>query len=307
MVKENVGVPALVVTPDKAPVISGNFGQIEKYLQGWKKKVSAIKISEDNMEEVRIIKKEAVQFRNSLADIQTRIKRLYFNDPKAVLDSNFEKLLSIIREVEASADSVLAKEEEERVAMVNKVLDRFIERFQEEYKLSPSFLNRIEHKKSYYNKTADEKERKDDLEGQFKALRKEENAYLGNVKLIRAACKDNPLLDVERYINYLDAEDVATILDEIEGEKVRLSNIGSTESTASSIAPDEEEETTNSKKTILGITDGIDFSTDFPGKNRVIKIQITYPVDVGDALTELFNGLKAHGIKIKMLKEEAVF
>jgi hypothetical protein len=39
-----------------------------------------------------------------------------------------------------------------------------------------------------------------------------------------------------------------------------------------------------------------------------MKIELTYPCDTGDALTELFNWLKQFGIKAKPIKEpEAVF
>jgi hypothetical protein len=40
--EEITNVPALIVTPEKAPVVSGNFEQIETYLQKWRKQVSKV-------------------------------------------------------------------------------------------------------------------------------------------------------------------------------------------------------------------------------------------------------------------------
>ena len=310
MAKEKSGMPALAISPTQAPVVSGNFGEIKSFLLNWKKKVKALKLSAESMEEVRTIKKEAVQLRNSLSEIATRTKKLYFTDPKNVFSAQMDELSSIVADVEKDADSFLGKEEEERLAGVAQVLDHYKEKFQGEYNLGESYLSRIEYKKSYFNKTADEKERKDDLEGQFKALKKEQDAYNGNVRLITTACRDEPRLHLSRYLDDLErgAFDVASILEDIEEEKKRLKELDTPPETVSSSVPvDVEAEVVEDAKVVLGASEGIDFTTDFPGKTKSIKVEITYPYDVGDALTELFNNLKAYGIKVKLLKKEAVF
>jgi hypothetical protein len=62
----------------------------------------------------------------------------------------------------------------------------------------------------------------------------------------------------------------------------------------------------DAKKVVLGIPSTINFNSDFPGRNKTIRIEITYPCDLGDALKELFSGLKPFGIKIKEVKEKEV-
>ena len=57
----------------------------------------------------------------------------------------------------------------------------------------------------------------------------------------------------------------------------------------------------------MGVPSTINFATDFPGRTKSMKIEITYPCDLGDALKELFAGLKPFGIKIKPVKEEVTF
>jgi uncharacterized coiled-coil DUF342 family protein len=311
---EITSVPALVVTPEKAPVVSGNFTQIETYLQKWQKQVSKMEITEDNMEQVRLIKKEAVAYRNSLTRIQNDIKKTYFNDPKAVFEARMGQLLGVIVEVERAADQVLETEEKARVAGINEVIDHYIEQFQTRYSLDDEHLARIERKKSYYNKTAEEKARKDAIEQQFKDLKKDQDAYAANIRLITATCKEEPRLNVQHWIDQLRHNDVATVTEAIITEKQRLLDFdkqeqetGSTH-TASSAAEDADYEAvgegnTQTGKVVIGVPCHIDFKSDFKGRTRSLKIELVYPCDLGDALTQLFDELRQYGIKVRPVKE----
>jgi hypothetical protein len=320
--EEITNVPALVVTPEQAPVVSGNFEQIETYLQKWRKQVSKMEITEDNMDQVRLIKKEAVAYRNSLTKIQNDIKKTYFNDPKAVFEAKMGQLLGVVGEVEKAADQVLEIEEKERVAGINEVIDHYIEKFQAQYSLDEEHLARIERKKPYYNKTVEEKARKDDIEQQFKDLKKDQDAYAANIRLIKATCKEEPRLNVQHWIDQLRYDDVATITESIIAEKQRLCELDTQEAastqTASSSAVEDvdyevvEEGDMENRKVTLGIPCHIDFNSDFKGRTKTMKIELVYPCDLGDALTLLFFELKQYGIKVRPVKEavkkeEAVF
>jgi hypothetical protein len=305
-------VPALVVTPEKAPVVSGNFEQIKAYLQKWKQKMLAMKMTEDNLEEVRVIKKEASQYRNSLTKIQSDVKKLYFNDPKAVFDTQMGVLLAVVGEVEEAADKVLAKEEQERIAGINEVIDHYIDKFQGQYNLDEEHLARIERKKSYYNKTAEEKARKDDIEQQFKDLKKDQDAYAANIRLIKATCKEEPRLNVQHWIDQLRYDDVATITESIIAEKQRLRELdkqeaGSAQTAASTVEDADyevvDEGDTETGKVTIGVPGHIDFNSDFKGRTKSMKIELVYPCDLGDALTQLFAELKQYGIKVRQIKE----
>jgi hypothetical protein len=310
--EEITNVPALIVTPEQAPVVSGNFEQIETYLQKWRKQVSKMEITEDNMEQVRLIKKEAVAYRNSLTKIQNDIKKTYFNDPKAVFEARMGQLLGVVGEVEKAADQVLEIEEKERVAGINEVIDHYVEKFQAQYNLDEEHLTRIERKKSYYNKTAEEKARKDDIEQQFKYLKQDQDAYAANIRLIKATCKEEPRLNVQHWINQLRYDDVATIAEAIIAEKQRLRELDQQESgstqTASSTVADADYEVVGegeaeSAPVKLGIPCHIDFNSDFKDRTKTMKIELVYPCDLGDALTQLFAELKQYGIKIRPVKE----
>jgi hypothetical protein len=316
--EEITSVPALIVTPDKAPVVSGNFEQIEAYLQKWRKQVSKMEMTEGNMEQVRRIKKEASAYRNSLTKIQSEIKRVYFNDPKSVFEAKMGKLLGVVGEVETAADEVLAVEEKERVAGINEVIDHYIEKFQEQYGLDEERLSRIERKKTYYNKTTEEKARKDDIEQQFKDLKREQGAYAANIRLIKATCKDEPRLNVQHWIDQLQYYDVATVTEAVIAEKQRLQELDKQEresavtETASSAVEGVDyeaaaEDVPERKNTVIGIPvpNYINFNSDFKGRTKTMKIELVYPCDLGDALTQLFAELKQHGIKVRPVKESA--
>jgi len=311
-------VPALVITPDKAPAITGNYETIEKTLEKWKAKVLKMSLTKDNLSEVQSIKSAAVAVRNGLDRTVEATKKAFFNDPKKIFEARVKAIFGLIAAVETKADAVLDKIEQERCDDIKEVLDHYKEKFQKTYQLDGQHYAHLEYRKNYYNKGMDEKTRKDDLEQQFKDLKKAQDAHAANIRLINNACNGEPRLNAERYIRDLESSDVATIIEEINTEKQRLKDLDNqpasettteTAGVSSASGEDTNEESTGeeTEKVVIGLADGIDFSTDFPGRTREMKIKITYPCDVGDALTELFEKLRSYGIKIKALKEEVTF
>ena len=306
-------VPALVITPDKPTLAEGNFTDVENELKKWSLAVSKMALTEDNLDEVQLIKKAAVAVRNQIKAKVEAAKKLLFNDPKSIFEARMEALFKLVATVETKADEVLVKIEDERKDGINEVLDDYKAKFQETYKLADEYLELIEYKKNYYNKGMDEKSRKDDLEQQFKDQKKAQDAYAANVRLITVSCKGEPRLNVDRYIRDLAVSDVATIVEEIQKEKDRLKELDNpqqTTSTTTAIEVDAEVvETATSeetKKLVLGVPSTISWLSDFPGRKTSMKIEISYPCDLGDSLKELFEGLKPHGIKIKRIKQEEV-
>jgi len=311
----NYDVPALVLTPEKPTLVTGNFEDVEKTLKKWSVTVSKMTLTEDNLDEVQAIKKAAVAVRNQLDAKVKAAKKLLFNDPKSIFEARMEALFTLIASVETKANEVLDKVEDERKGCVNEVLDHYKTEFQKHYKLDDEYLGRIEYKKNYYNKGMDEKSRKDDLEQQFKDQKKAQGAYDANVRLINATCKDEPRLAVDRYIRDLAVSDVATIIEEIEVEKLRLAKIDSPQTTTTTataadaevVGEDEAQSISDeTKKLVLGVPSSISWLTDFPGRKTSMKIEISYPCDLGESLKELFEGLKPYGIKIKQIKQKEV-
>jgi hypothetical protein len=300
-------VPALVVTPNVSTAITGNYGVIEKALQQWRDRVSKMKLSENNLEEVSKIKKAAVAVRNNLDRVATATKKALFNDPKAIFEARMKGLYSLIADVEGSADNVLGKLEQQRIDEINEVLNHYKDELQKQYKLDN--LELIEYKKEYYNKTVPkgyssmDKYWKDSLKERFEALKKAQDVHNANVRLVTETCKDEPRLNVGHWLDRLSSWDVAAVIENIKIEKKRLQELDNPSVETEVV----EAEVVETKKVVLGIPPTINFKSDFPGRLLVKKVEITYPCDLGDALTELFKSLRVYGIKVKVEKKKDDF
>jgi hypothetical protein len=108
-------------------------------------------------------------------------------------------------------------------------------------------------------------------------------------------------------------DDVATITEAIIAEKQRLRELDRQETVstqaASSTAEDAEyefveDEDARTVNVMLGVPSHIDFNSDFKGRTKTMKIELVYPCDLGDALTQLFAELKQYGIKVRPVKEK---
>jgi hypothetical protein len=62
------------------------------------------------------------------------------------------------------------------------------------------------------------------------------------------------------------------------------------------------EEVSEKEAVVLGVVSNLNFSTDFPGRNKTITIELTYPCDLSPVLTELFERLRRHGIVSRTVK-----
>jgi hypothetical protein len=162
----------------------------------------------------------------------------------------------------------------------------------------------VEYKKNYYNKTADEKERKGDLETQFITLAREEKALAANERLIKASCSTDARLSERNYLDLLRTEDVATVLEKIDMDKDRLIRL---DSVAEVDTGDIETVSVEGEVVTTDILGGLSLDSDFLRRTKTMLIEITYPCDMGDTLDELFARLRQHGITWKMKTPEPVF
>ena len=314
---EVIALPALNILPVKPTPITGNFDELEAVLVKWQKEILALDISEENMELVRLVKSTATQRRTLLTKAKTDNNRIFFNQPKDLYSKKMDHLIALVAKVEEAADKILDKEEQERIDKVQALLDLYHDEFQETYRLDERFLKMVVYQKGYFNKTADEKARKDDLEGQFKDLKKAQNAYHAGVRLITGMCAKDPRIDTNRFLNMLLGEDTAVVSEQVEQELARLKALDATapatSSSASSTLPSETaavdaELVPAAEPLILGEVVGLNFQSAFPGRNKTIQLEVVYPCDVGDALTELFSRLRKYGIRTRPIRQpEAVY
>lgn len=319
---EDSKIPALdlvpVMTGKSEVTFGGNFEAVKTALEARRDDVAKMKVSAKDLDAVDRLKKEAMGYRLYISEYEKWGKKRWFNAPKEIFAGRIVTLQAIIGEMEAKAQKVYDKLEAERTDKVTQVLDLYKAQFQEKYAISEEGLALIEYKPAYYNKTAKEKDSKDDLEAQFIARRDVEKALALGVKTITALCAGKPLLNQEKYIEDLKGgRELALVMDDIAAEEARLKAAqqvivpevvdeipsGAPGSFAASTPTVESVDCEKIVVGVIGVASKLLTKSDFPGKTKVTRRDITYPVDAGPALTEIFIELAKYGITAKVVKE----
>ena len=316
-VDEKGDIPVLDLVPyfdekDNKVVLKGNYETVETYLKSRKDAILANKFSAKDLDTVLKYKKEAVAYRNALKTMETNGKRKYFNDPKDVYAGKFATLQAIVSEIEAATDKVLEKEEKKRIADINVVLDLYKDKFQQTYKLSGECLAEIVYRSGYYNKGAKEKETKDDLEAQFKVILDRENAKKAGIAIVTKLCSVDPRINVQHFLGRIGNVDIALIMGEIDEEVERLKEVDRKKieapapNTVTGVMRDSAPATPSTDTVVLGVTGKASewAKSDFPGLEKVKTIEITYPVDLADAVGQVFTKLREFGVKIREVETQ---
>jgi hypothetical protein len=261
--------------------------------------VLKMKMTDENIERVRVIKRGIVGWRNTFdKQVKDYVKATY-KGPMDVFKTAADAVMDDITKMEAQCDKILDAEEEKRRAQVNAAIDGLIEDLADEF----GFEFEVERKKEYYNKTADMKAVAQDLREQYQAeanVRKQKEA---DIKLIERACSQGEFaeyINPKTYTDMLAYEPASVVFEKVEAEKERL-RAKFAEKAMASPAPAEVQE----EPVQIGIKVNKDaMKSDFPGLNKKMTLQIEYPVDLGDELTRIFDELRKNGVKMKVLKVE---
>lgn len=317
---EDSEIPALSLVPfttEKQVVeFQGNFEAVKNALELRRDEVKKMKVSAKDMDTVEKLKKEAQGYRIYLTDTGTFGKRKFFNAPKAIYEGKLQTLLDIVAEMESKAQVVIDAIAEAKRKELTGIFDLYKKAFQEKYNISDEGLAMIEYKPAYYNKTAKEKETKDDIESQFIARRDAEKALALGEKTVRALCSGKPLLNVEQYVNDLKCgKDLAIIMDDIATEEARLAEASKVKtvtaepvetpapSSGGSAEPEPEHGVDIVKVGVIGIASRLlGGGADFPTRTKKAQFEITYPSEFGTALSEIFKELAKYGIKSRNLE-----
>jgi hypothetical protein len=299
-------IPPLVITPEKTLPVDGNFAAILGYLRLRGKEVAKMKLTEANVDKAKLIKKEASAYRKGVEEKLKTTIELLFDGPKAVLKSKAQDLFDAIDQIEQAATSVLDKIEDSRVADLNKAYEAYKEAFQKEYQLDSDSIALIELRKWYYNKTpvGNEKKAKEDLEQQFKDLKKRQDERAADVKMIQTLCKDDPRLSERLYVEMLERASASVVAEKIAEEKQRLAALDAPFPDGPDEEPEDapEEEAAAAKENIVDIASKLDFQSDFPNRMAEKAFLMRYPCDCGDQITTLFELLKKFNVTTKALK-----
>jgi hypothetical protein len=326
---EQAALPPLVITPEKGMSVGGNFQAILDYLKLREKEVARMKLSEDNLDQAKLVIKEAGAYQKAVEERVKTMIALLFDGPKDVLKSKAQELYNAISRLKSSAEQVLDKVEEGRVADLNRAFSAYKETFQALYQLGEQELGRLELRKWYYNKTppGNEKKAKDDLEQQFKDLKDAQDRRESDIKLVQALCVDEPRLNVQTWIDRLKLAPVSAIVTELAVEKERLAALDKPADSEDQEEPEPDEAEDEDEDEDADVGEGYGpvaaqapapaldsdilarmaaFETDFPGRTLKKSFELEYPCDMGDLVTELFKELRRLSVVARVLREEKV-
>ena len=183
--------------------------------------VLKMEMTEANIEKVRVIKRGIVGWRNAFDKQVKDYTKAVYKGPMDVFKTAADAVMDDISKMEAQCDEILDKEEEKRVAQVNAAIDGIVEDLNDEF----GFEFEPERKKEYYNKTADMQATAQDIREQYQAKSAELKQKEADTRMIERACKGDSRLNVKVYLDMLAYEPASVIVEKIEDEKERLSNL----------------------------------------------------------------------------------
>lgn len=289
--------PAVQDIPAEVSTQNVSFAAQKKFLELRINQVLSEEMSEANIQRVETLKKAVVGWRTSFTKTTDDYMKAAFKAPMAVYKAAAQEVLADIDKMESKLDEVLSVEEGKRIDNLNTIFDGIEEELQEKYSLPDDYKERVERKKSYYNKTAKMSEVAQDIEAQYSALAKEYKNYQASVKTITSMCKVDKRLNLQMYIDHLAYAELPEIMEEIEAEIARLAALDKEDGKEPVAIAEEEPE----EKLVIGLKVN-PVKSDFPALTKTMTLQITYGIDLGDELTRVFNELREKcGVKMKVI------
>jgi hypothetical protein len=202
--------------------------------------------------------------------------REHFNAPKDIYKAAANEVLAEIEVLEGKADAVLAEEERKRVEAVDFAIDGLVDSLKGGA-LPDEWVDRIERRKQYYNKTADMAQTAGDIRKQFADLLYQYNEERTSEEAVRKAC-DDERLDVETYVGLLQTMPLGQVLEKVNQRKEELKKLSS-------------------------ITEGVEgIKVEMPEEQedemKEIDLHLRYPARKAQYLNTVFSELTKHGILV---------
>lgn len=269
----------IVQVAPAAPIkFNTNFAELKKELKKNLTKYKGMKVSDANFEQCKLVQKQCVTTRTLLDTRMKETIRMYIDLPKDTLKAQFNELLALVAEVEDGLKNQMQVFEDERRDELTVILKGYIKKLQEEFKLAPKYVEMVELKKSYYNKTAKEAETRADLKAQFQSALDEQNRYQQDIDLINSTINGNKLISASTWIAQLEYRSVASIIFDIKSELLRLEAVTEPAPDAIKIgAP------------VTSMTDDRETKPVASKKKKTMRIEITYPENYGQMIKDFFS------------------
>ena len=254
----------------------GNFLMQKDFLSARLEYVMSLELTAENIERVRSLKRGIVGWRTSFKKQVDEYVREHFNAPKDIYKAAANEVLAEIELLEGKADAVLAEEERKRTEAVDFAIDGIIDSLKGG-ELPDDWVDRIERKKSFYNKTADMADTAEDIKKQFAELLFDYNSERTSAEAVRKAC-DDERLDVETYVGLLKTMPLGQVLEKISKRKEELKKLSSI------------------TEKVQGIK--VDILPDAAEEIKTIHLVLSYPARKAQYLNTVVEQLRTQGIKV---------
>ena len=251
----------------------GNFLMQKDFLSARLEYVMSLELTAENIERVRSLKRGIVGWRTSFKKQVDEYIREHFNAPKDIYKAAANEVLAEIEVLEGKADAVLAEEERKRVEAVDFAIDGLVDSLKGGA-LPDEWVDRIERRKQYYNKTADMAQTAEDIKKQFADLLYQYNEERTSEEAVRKACDDDKRIDVELYVSLLERMPLGQVLEKVSQRKEEL-------------------------KKLSTITEGVEgIKSEMPEEQddemKEIDLHLRYPARKAQYLNTVFSELTKH-------------
>lgn len=203
---------------DKTIAIKGNFSEVGAKIQAVVDRYKGTKLTEDNVDYVKKIKKQFVSLRTGIEREKKEYMKVYITPAKDLVDCMCKELLAIVDAGESALGEQLELYDQRRREELTVILNEYKEDAIKKHGLREEYANQIQLVEKYYNKTQAEEDSADDIERQASELERKQKEYDSGLALIKAECEECNLIP-DPYIRELQYKSATEILVEIKGDK----------------------------------------------------------------------------------------
>lgn len=275
---------------DKTVSISGNWTELGANIQKVVDRYKNTKLTEDNVEYVKTIKKQFVSLRTGVEREAKEWKTVYLDPAEDLLKAMKNELLAIIDEGESALGKQLDEYDQRRKDELTIILNEYVEEAVEKYGLREEYATQIQLKKEYYNKTRKEEDTIDDIDAQAKELSVKQKDYDNGVVLIKMECEDSGLLP-DSYIRELAYHSASEIIIEIKQDKKARAELMAKAESGEKVVIGEDEDSEVAKQ--------IKEATSLPeDEERTKVLRVTYKASQAKLMARFF---KENNIKFEFI------
>lgn len=279
---------------DKTVSFSGNWTELGDNIKKVVDRYKGTKLTEDNVEYVKLLKKQFVSLRTGVEKDIKDYKAIYIDPAEDLLKAMKMELLAIIDEGESALGAQLDEYDQRRKDELTVILKEYVEEAVEKYHLRDEYSTQIQLIKQYYNKTQKEEDTIADIDRQAKELADKQTAYDNGVALIKAECEESGLLP-DAYIRELAYRNAMEIIMEIKQDKKAKAELKSKAEEGEKVSIGEASDSEIAKQ--------IAKATDLPeDEERTKVLRVTYKASQAKLMARFF---KENGIKFEFINVDS--